>query len=440
MTLRPTLLIFLALLAPLPQVAAERVSSRQRQAKFDRQFSRQDTVMREALAPALAKAAKSTLSVLVDGKAAVLGTAVHEDGWIVTKASELAADKPVHVEVGGGIRIPAKVHDRLDAYDLALLKIDATGLSPAQWAEAEPASGSFLAAPSPTGSLLAMGVASVPARNLYEIPRGFLGVRLKDADKGGVVIEEAYKGGAADNAGLKSADVIVRVDQLDVGNREKLVEYVTGRRPGDEVTMKIRRGEEEKELKVRLMDRRDFLTQLAGMGDPMMLMSGPLSRHRHGFFNVFQHDLVLQPRECGGPVINLDGDIVGLDIARSGRVESLAIPASDMKTLVSNVTSGKFSLPDATALRDDLKKADVAILKAQEARQRAERALSRAKLLADTLPKADAVVAEEKKAAPPAPAAPPVAQPTPQPAPSTMPVEKPTTAETPVAPESAPQK
>ncbi len=52
--------------------------------------------------------------------------------------------------------------------------------------------------------------------------------------------------------------------------------------------------------------------------------------------------LVLQPEECGGPLTDLDGHVVGLDIAPSGRVESLAIPAADLKSLLAEVTKGKF--------------------------------------------------------------------------------------------------
>jgi hypothetical protein len=86
----------------------------------------------------------------------------------------------------------------------------------------------------------------------------------------------------------------------------------------------------------------------------------------------------------------LNGQVVGLDIARSGRVESLAIPAADLKLLLAGVTTGKFTLPNLESLREDLKKADLAILAAQQARIQAEKTLQRAHQLHATVPERNA--------------------------------------------------
>ena len=34
------------------------------------------------------------------------------------------------------------------------------------------------------------------------------------------------------------------------------------------------------------------------------------------------------PADCGGPLVNLDGKVVGMNIARAGRTESYAIPCA----------------------------------------------------------------------------------------------------------------
>ena len=46
-------------------------------------------------------------------------------------------------------------------------------------------------------------------------------------------------------------------------------------------------------------------------------MGGPLSERRAGFPAALQHDTVLQPNQCGGPVVDLDGKTVGINIARA---------------------------------------------------------------------------------------------------------------------------
>lgn len=393
--------------------------------KFDRTYGREQAAIKKALGPVVADAARATHRVFADGRHSALATAVHAEGWLLTKASELPAKEKLEVEFAGGLRLPATVTDRLEAYDLALLKVEATGLKTVNWSDGPvPRPGSFLAASAPDEGVAAIGVASVGPRNLYEPPKGYMGIRLQRPDPGSAIIESIFEGGAADKAGLKKDDVIVAVDGVAVQGCDALVAEISRRRPGDEIGLKVKRGQEELEVRLSLMDRRDSLARQAHEEDPMVLMSGRLSRHRRSFFNVFQHDLVLAPEECGGPLVDLDGHVVGLDIARSGRVESLAVPAADLRSLLATVTTGKFALPDLKALREELKKADLAILAAQEARQNAENALQRAHALHSTLPPPPATTAEATPVSPPAPVpAAPIPQapaPTPDP-PAAMP-------------------
>ena len=57
---------------------------------------------------------------------------------------------------------------------------------------------------------------------------------------------------------------------------------------------------------------------------------------------ILQHDSVLKPSECGGPLVDLDGKVVGINIARAGRTETYAIPSE-----VVQVTNGTLSRADA---------------------------------------------------------------------------------------------
>ena len=168
-----------------------------REMTFDRTYGRENAEIKAALRPLAEPVARSTVQIVVDGKNTVLGTAVHHHGWLLTKSSEIPAKARVQVEFPHGLRLPAQVSDRLDAYDLALLKIDASGLTPVVWSsEPPPEPGSFLAAVSPEGHALAIGIASVGPRSLYETPRGFLGVRLsRDPGRHGRGAHELGVGG-----------------------------------------------------------------------------------------------------------------------------------------------------------------------------------------------------------------------------------------------------
>ena len=52
---------------------------------------------------------------------------------------------------------------------------------------------------------------------------------------------------------------------------------------------------------------------------------------------VFAHDGRLSPEECGGPVVDLDGHVVGLNIARVDTARTLAIPADVLQKVISEL-------------------------------------------------------------------------------------------------------
>lgn len=61
---------------------------------------------------------------------------------------------------------------------------------------------------------------------------------------------------------------------------------------------------------------------------------GPFSQRRFGFSSVIVHDSVVAPTDCGGPLVNLNGQFCGLNIARSMRVASMALPAETVRNFL----------------------------------------------------------------------------------------------------------
>ena len=49
---------------------------------------------------------------------------------------------------------------------------------------------------------------------------------------------------------------------------------------------------------------------------------------------VFQHDSPLFPEQCGGPICDLRGNVLGINIARESRAASYAIPAKHVRTIL----------------------------------------------------------------------------------------------------------
>ena len=302
----------------------------------------------------VAKPSESTVRVLCGDKPVALGTIISGDGWIITKASELKG-KPT-CKLKDNRSFPAKVVGVEEKHDLALLKIEAQGLKPIQWADSKSAVvGNWLASPSAGTEPAAIGVVSVaarkPARTDMPMPSrfgkdaGYLGVMLS-MDKGAAKIDEVTPRSPAAKAGLKVGDLVLKVSGKVVKDRISLVESIMGYKAGSTVTMEIKRGEEVKELKATL-DKRP--AELFNRADFQNSMGSTLSDRRGGFPMILQHDQVIKPNDCGGPLVDLDGKAVGINIARAGRVESYAIPTEAVLALLSDLKSGKLAPKEPVA-------------------------------------------------------------------------------------------
>lgn len=275
----------------------------------------------------VAQPAKSTVQIYSDGFRSALGTVIREDGYVVTKSSELKGK--IECLLHGkrqNEKLAATIVASDPTLDLTILKIDATDLAPIAWSESTPAVGSWLATPGmdSDNDPLSIGVVSVAARKIAA-PSGALGIRLGGRENA-AEIERIEPGMAADKAGLKAGDIILKVNEKEIGSPRQLGETIRSYMPGEKVELLVKRGSEELKISATLSafsqlfhgDRAEFQNSLGG----------PLSERRAGFALAIQHDSVLRPADCGGPIVDLDGKAVGLNIARAGRVESYALPAA----------------------------------------------------------------------------------------------------------------
>jgi serine protease Do len=294
--------------------------------------------------PAIETAAQSVVRVQVDGKDAALGTVVAENGYVLTKASEIKEGK-VTVKTRDGRDLDAKLSTTSEAFDLAVLKVDGTGLVPIRWASTKDAPvGNWLAVPGLGADPVAVGVVSTAPRSPpppYGPPRvpteqsGFLGVSL-DMEAVGAVVREVTADSAAEKAGLKARDQILQIDGQEITNGESLINTLLGYKAGEKVKILLDRDGKKLELAVTLGKRTpDLLPKGKGSrGDMQNAMGSTLSERRTGIPRFFQTDAVVRPTDCGGPVVDLDGRAVGLMIARAGRTESHAIPAETVQALL----------------------------------------------------------------------------------------------------------
>jgi serine protease Do len=282
-----------------------------------------------SFAEAVATARRSTVRVLAAGKAVALGTVVGASGLVVTKSSEVADS--LECELGDGTRVAAAVVARDEDADLALLRVEADGLVPVTWAEdATPLPGAWVASAGPGRQPVAIGTVSVAARrpSARAVRRNTLRVELA-SDRERARVRAVPHGSSAARAGLLPGDVIVRVADWPVHSARSLGRALARKSKGERVAVAVQRGDEELVLEAEVEETVDRSPRNA-----QERLWGPLSTVRAGFAEVLQHDTVLAPHQCGGPLVDVEGRVVGVNIARSGRVESLALPARHARALV----------------------------------------------------------------------------------------------------------
>lgn len=305
-------------------------------------------LVRSAFKRVVADARQATVRVMLNGRQVALGTIVDSDGFVLTKASEVVGESArISCQLANHTSCRAELIGVLASHDLAMLRIAKSDLPTVEWVQDEvPAVGSLLATPHHGKEPLAIGVVSLAPQKVDN--NSVLGIRLGDAAKGPFV-RDIVPRSAADLAGMREGDVVLRIDSDVVGDSVELVDVISKRLPGDDVEILVNREGEEMTLTATL-GRREELDQ--DNVNFQSFVGGKLSFRRSGFTRVLQHDTFLLPEHCGGPLVDLDGKVVGVNIARAERIASYALPAATVLPWLDDLKSGM--LDDSQVVRRSL--------------------------------------------------------------------------------------
>jgi len=363
------------------------------QSPFNPGDSKTAYAVQASFASVVKRASFSTVRVMVEDKGeerkAALGTIISSDGYILTKASEILHLPRVFVRLAKPSgTYDAKIIGVSESMDIALIKIEAKGLTPVEFADTRPAPAAtpagrgrrglfgFGGVPRPTTPVVVpkviepaeppqgaiavnvgewVATVNAGASEGTDLPPAYVGVvstvRRKiyastDSHILGVVPEEQSNKVAsvvpktgAESAGVKAGDVIVSVDGNEVHNLDDLHRVLAGYEIGDVATVQIQRGKENLNLRIVVGTAPEEV-------DPeMQMLSGDVSRRSTNFAAVYQHDSLLRPEDCGGPLVDIDGHVLGINIARAGRTESYAIPADLIVADIDLLKSGQLAPP-----------------------------------------------------------------------------------------------
>ncbi len=373
------------------------------QIKADPSQKKQSDALRSVFKSVSAQANHSTVSIKSDVKGTrrqiAFGTIVSADGFILTKASIILGQSKVWVTltVGSSFKdYDAKIVGFSEAQDLAMLKVDAVGLTPVIFADTRPLVSDTPETPPARGpggpggggggggrgrggrgrALVLPGAASQPAAapGAIEVDVGewvatansgasngpaettdepyavgvisvarrripgrdaFLGVSMAETDPAatragpnsnlgtGVKIMQVVAESAAEKAGVKVGDIIIAVKGIPTPNVNAFKNAVSRFSPGESVTLTVHRDDATLTLTATFDVRAPDSPEQAAMD---AMLEGELSFRASDFTAVYQHDTVIPPTVCGGPVVDLEGRVIGINIARAGRTETYCPP------------------------------------------------------------------------------------------------------------------
>jgi serine protease Do len=341
-------------------VTAPETSFRARHARipnpgaFSPALDLEDSVLRTAI---------SVVHILDGSHQVALGLIVSADGYIVTKRSLVAAAERLRCRLrykSGPTKVvnAARVVAASTQHDLALLKIDATRMPTARFATRADsrAIGTLIASLGIEPLTFAVIGSRVSAEPLADGDRPQFGLSVKAGPRGEAVVVGLSESNAELDPYrdlLKSDDIVLRLNGIPTPTaaeffrvQDRILVATKGdgsldySRPapnsfaGDPVVLTIRRG--ERVLSV------NFVKVNSGSTNALDWYEQPLSIRCSGFPAVFAHDSRVAPNQCGGPVVNLAGEVVGLNIARADNTRTLAIPADVLnKTVVELLAQAK---------------------------------------------------------------------------------------------------
>ncbi|MEZ6062579.1 MAG: S1C family serine protease [Planctomycetaceae bacterium] len=280
--------------------------------------------------PVVKAVKNSVVEIHEFGRSLALGTVMSRNGYILTKASELhrAVDPDCVFPDGSRRKFRRVAVD--DAYDLALLKVDAADLTPVTWAGDDTTDpGRLVITTDFRGNPILPGVISVDIHTLQTASKPFLGIE-PFPHSSGVLIRKVIAGGAAERSGLKGGDVVLQISGTEMKGPEQLVSHLQNYSPGDRIDVKVIRDNKIITVPVTLTGR--FISEqndaLLPRYSELKELGKYASLHNSGFPEAFQHDTDLFPQQCGGPLLDASGNAIGINIARAARISSYAIPAS----------------------------------------------------------------------------------------------------------------
>jgi serine protease Do len=288
--------------------------------------------IRGAFQSVIKQALKSSFKIEHDGKELAYGVVIDSKGLAITKSSEI--DDEMTCTFLDGHTTKATVVHRDKKQDLAMIQLEEGPFEPVKWSESSLDIGQWVVIPGIENRPVSIGIVSGGSRRI-PAERGVFGVSLNSSDSQ-LVITKVFPGTGASQAKIKKDDILVSIDGQLINSKNDFRKSLQSLKAGDSVKVKLKRNSEEITVRVvigyptgNFFSRMNFQNQMGGF----------LSTRRSGFSSVFSHDALLKANQCGGVLVNLEGEAIGINIARAGRTDTFSLPAKIVLEIIKNYKS-----------------------------------------------------------------------------------------------------
>ena len=307
----------------------------------------------EAFREANAGVKESVVQVLDGNEPAALGAVVDADGLVLTKASEVPDG--VRCRLADGRVLAAQVVGIDPAYDLALLRVPASGLRPVAWAASgEPSVGTLVAVAGPGPLPVKIGNVSLPLLvppGPFEqtVQRRPVKAAMPPAVLGSGVPGRGYwveyvEGNAA-AAGICPGDLLVSVAGVPIRSQEDVARCVEGQRGGSQVPVQLLRAGKVHHLTLPLKTEAPtegyYRRRRVMLPAPWLGIDSFISRPRRTPPAAIPVAVPVVAYECGGPMIGLDGKGLGWVYARAASTFALVVPADRVVERLKDLKQGR---------------------------------------------------------------------------------------------------
>ncbi|MBI9057216.1 MAG: trypsin-like peptidase domain-containing protein [Labilibaculum sp.] len=246
-----------------------------------------------------------------DDQLIIHATQITNDGVLVSKSS-LIKEKAVRCKLKDGTFVRLEVIGRSDENDLVYLHSKEIANENQLLIKNKIEIGDFIGLLNVNNEIDLSGVIGVGTRNIPVLTAGMFGMEME-----GLKVTKVYDNSNSFLGGIKDGDEIISINSKVFKNKDEYDVFMKNTCPNQIVDLQIKRGDKEVETEVKLgpfppkQHPADFVE---------------LSGKKEGFANAFTFDISIKPVDCGAPLLNLDGEVVGVSIARSTRTCSYAIP------------------------------------------------------------------------------------------------------------------